>query len=250
MADARDSTTLWLKQAAQMADRTGEAACGRFLPVAEKALALTVAHQYGLTASFDGGWPDAERVQVCFHPQGAEPVFTALWLEIRWDARFAQLAHHDLLGSLMGLGIDRSHTGDLVLQGGDEPCAMLYVLPVMASLLEREWAEAGRTALLVRRPEAPPVIQPEPGVMSSATVPSLRLDAVVAASLHLSRARAAELIRAELVQVNHIPQARTDCVLREGDLISVRGYGRVRLREVGSPTRKDRLPVRVEQWRR
>ena len=37
-----------------------------------------------------------------------------------------------------------------------------------------------------------------------------------------------------------------DRVLAPGQLISVRGFGRIRLTEVGQPTRKDRLPVTLE----
>ena len=48
------------------------------------------------------------------------------------------------------------------------------------------------------------------------------------------------------VSVNHLPEEHTDRLLREGDMLSVRGFGRVRLTGVGEPTRKDRLPVTLE----
>ena len=35
-------------------------------------------------------------------------------------------------------------------------------------------------------------------------------------------------------------------ILNAGQLLSIRGFGRIRLTEVGSPTRKDRLPVTLE----
>jgi RNA-binding protein YlmH len=43
-----------------------------------------------------------------------------------------------------------------------------------------------------------------------------------------------------------MPEERTDRVLEAGALLSIRGFGRIRVREVGSPTRKDRLPVQLE----
>ena len=43
-----------------------------------------------------------------------------------------------------------------------------------------------------------------------------------------------------------MPEERTDRLLEPGQLLSIRGFGRIRLTEVGSPTRKDRLPVTLE----
>jgi RNA-binding protein YlmH len=61
-----------------------------------------------------------------------------------------------------------------------------------------------------------------------------------------SRNRAAEIIRMGNVSVDHMPEERTDRVLTAGQLLSIRGFGRIRLTEVGSPTRKERLPVSLE----
>jgi DNA repair ATPase RecN len=55
-----------------------------------------------------------------------------------------------------------------------------------------------------------------------------------------------EIIRTGAVSVDHMPEERTDRVLEAGALLSIRGFGRIRVREVGSPTRKDRLPVQLE----
>ena len=50
--------------------------------------------------------------------------------------------------------------------------------------------------------------------------------------------------------VDHVPEERVDRALNEGDLLSVRGFGRIRLTGVGERTRKDRLPVMLEIFRR
>ncbi len=39
-------------------------------------------------------------------------------LKVNWDPRFRLLTHRDVLGSLMGLGIDRSKFGDVIVQQG------------------------------------------------------------------------------------------------------------------------------------
>ena len=225
------------------AAKTGRAVTGRFIPEADMGQAVHAARQAGVEAAFDGGRPGAERVQVCFCPEGEEPVFTGQWLEIRWNRRFAAPEHRALLGSLMALGIDRSYAGDLI---AGEDGAWLYCLPSLAARLPEEWREAGRIAITVRPMERAPEITPPKGTALRDTVPSLRLDAVLASALRESRANAAERIRRGDVQVNHRAEERTDRQLTAGDLLSVRGRGRVRLCAVGEPNRKDRLPVEME----
>ncbi len=223
------------------------AVSGRFVTGEERALAVHVAREARIAVSFDGGWPGAEREQVCFHPDWAEPEFTAVWTEIRWAARFAHVEHRDLLGSLMALGMDRSFFGDLIAL---EDRAYLLCLPEMASRLPMEWDKAGNVPIRVTLLEEAHVIEPPKGDMLRDTVASLRLDCILAAGMKTSRSRASEIIRTGAVAVDHMPEERTDRVLEAGQLLSIRGFGRIRLREVGSPTRKDRLPVQLEIFHR
>ncbi len=234
---------LRLRQNAERADRLDVPVPGRFVAGEERALAIHAAREARVAVSFDGGWPDAERVQVCFHPAWAETEFTARWVEIRWAAKFAHAEHRDLLGSLMALGMDRSFFGDLIAL---EDRAYLLCLPEVAARLPIEWDKAGNVPIRVTLLEEPPVIAPPKGDVLRDTVASLRLDCVLASGMKTSRGRAAEIIRTGAVAVDHIPEERTDRVLSPGQLLSVRGFGRIRLIEVGAPTRKDRLPVTLE----
>ncbi len=210
-------------------------------------MAVHAAREAGVQAAFDGGWADAERVQVCFHPSWAEAEFTGEWLQITWAARFAHVGHSDLLGSLMALGIDRSFFGDLIAL---EDCAYLLALPEAARRLPAEWEKAGNVPVRVRALETPPVFETPRGEELRDTVASLRLDCVLASGLKTSRAKAAEMIREGLVMVDHMPEERVDRVLNEGQLLSVRGFGRIRLAQLGGVTRKERLMVTLEIFRR
>ena len=78
-------------------------------------------------------------------------------------------------------------------------------------------------------------------------VSSMRLDKVVAASFHLSRSIAARLIATKQVKVNYSTLDNPSHHLLLNDLISVRGYGRVKvLRENGfSKNGKYKLTVEL-----
>ncbi|MBQ8653635.1 MAG: hypothetical protein IJ507_01750 [Clostridia bacterium] len=238
---------LRLHQLAERADRLDRPVCGRFLTREECALAVHEARLCGVEASFDGGWDGAERVQVCCHPAWQEAEFTYRWMRIRWQSRFTRIDHRDLLGSLMALGMDRAFFGDLIAMEGE---AYLCVLPEMAQRLPMEWDKAGNTSIRVEEMDEPPVIEPPRGAMLRDTVASLRLDSVLSSGMKVSRPRAAEIIRQGLVSVDHQTEERVDRMLTQGQVLSVRGFGRVRLHEVGQPTRKDRLPVTLEIFAR
>ncbi|MGN1367880.1 MAG: YlmH/Sll1252 family protein [Aristaeellaceae bacterium] len=241
--DAASQLALRLRQQAEKADRLDMAVPGRFVTGEERSLAVHAAREARVVVSFDGGWPDAERVQVCFHPAFAEAAFTAVWLEIRWAAKFAHVEHRDLLGSLMALGMDRAFFGDLIAL---EDRAYLLCLPEVGVRLPLEWEKAGNVPIRVKLLEEAPDIAPPRGELLRDTVASLRLDCILSAGMKTSRSRAAEIIRTGAVAVDHMAEERNDRMLNGGQLLSIRGFGRIRLIEVGSPTRKERLPVVLE----
>jgi len=241
--ESQEKLRLRLESGAKAASKRDMPVPGRFMARDVFPQAVHLARQADVAVSVFGGYPEAERVQVCFHPSADEPVYTGTWLKITWNPRFAAPTHPELLGSLMGLGFDRSYFGDLI---AGEQEAYLYAMPEMAIRLPSEWTQAGRTTIEVTVLTEPPVLSLPHGVMEEFSAASLRLDAVLAGALHISRARGADMIRQGLVMIAHQEETRIDRLLQAGDLISVRGHGRIRVNEIGGLSRKGRTYVRVE----
>jgi len=80
------------------------------------------------------------------------------------------------------------------------------------------------------------------------TVMSMRLDAVTASGFSLSLGRAAELIAAGRVSLDHVPCVKGDKLVSEGSVLSVRGLGRAKLTEVGGLSRKGRTGITIERY--
>lgn len=241
--DENEALRARLDDLARRAGRLWTPLCSRFLTQEEQSLAKRCAAENGVLAAFDGGWEGAERTQCCFYPDGLEPVFTGVWLEVSWNAKFATVDHRALLGSIMALGMERALLGDMVLETDR---AYVRAVPELGARLPQELTRAGSASVRVRLLDTPPALTPPKGIELRDTVASLRLDSVLASGLKTSRAKAVEWIRQGAVQVNHSDEERTDRQLAPGDLISVRGFGRIRLLEVGAPTRKDRMPILLE----
>ena len=212
-----------------------------FLSPAEAQWALMAGKKAQVFTVLDGGYPDAERVIACFSPEDEVPEFPMDALELRWPHQRAP-AHRDILGSVMGLGLERHCIGDIVLEADR---AILFCEHSMAEHLRDSLLSAGRirlqTALLSELPE----LAPPEGTEWRDTVASPRLDAVVASGCRLSRSKAADLINGGQVKLRHLPTQRTDAQVEAGDMISVRGFGRLQVQEVGSPTRKGRYPLKM-----
>ena len=238
-----------LEECAGRAVRTARPVFSKFLDPAQGELALSVAHRQGARASLWGGYEEAERriARFCAPDALEERLEWPLrWLRCRWDPRYAAPGHRDLLGALLGQGVERDNLGDLLVTEGEAYCA---ALPDIAGYLAGSLCEAGRAAIRCDVPEGDPRL-PEPRLEPQRrTVISLRLDAVLAAAWNLSRGEAMVLIAQGKVRVDHLPEERPDIRLAAGALVSARGKGRFRLTEIGAANRKGRVGVELAHYR-
>lgn len=233
-----------LDELAARTARTGISCYTAFLSPAEMQWAQASANRQRVNVAFQGGYEDAERCIACFWDEEDPQDFPLTALELSWPHQSAP-GHRDVLGSAMGLGIKRSCMGDIVLL---EEKGYLFAERQMAEHIALSLSSAGRIKLQVRLLDEWPQLEPPAGEELHDTVHSLRLDAVVAAGFNLSRGDAADLIAAGHVKLRHLPTERTDARVQQGDAISVRGHGRLVLEEVGNPTKKGRLPLRLTRY--
>ena len=231
--------------AVRRCDDSGRAQYLGFLDERQQALAqMQLARSQWPQHLFFGGYPDAERKVLAVCLDAPEPVAFPLCC-LRIDCRGAALTHRDYLGAVLGLGLERECLGDIL---PDAQGAYLFALRTQAQLILRELTEVGREKAAVSLCEAPPQLAPSEGESLSASVASLRLDAVLAALLHKNREDAADLVRGQRVQVNHVLRTEGSAALAEGDLITVRGFGRFLLEKAGDKTRKGRTFISYRKY--
>ena len=220
-----------------------------FLSPREQEMAREVLRASGVRGGYalDGGWEGAERKILVFLPDWAEEAEGELvFLRASFRDPAAALTHRDILGSLMGLGVERDRVGDILVSPHS---ADLVAAPSLRDFFLREWESAGRVRLDVAEIGREDLQIPEVRVkVLRDTVASLRLDAVMASAFSLSRGEAAEQIAAGRLSVNHVPCKKTDRLLAQGDLLSLRGAGRARLAEVGGLTKKGRQSIVIERY--
>lgn len=204
--------------------------------------------RYECRAEFFGGYDDAERVVCCFLPEyaSAQEDSGLAVARVTVSPGGRQLTHRDYLGSILGLGIKREKTGDIIVRpdGAD-----IVIAEDLSDFILFNYDKAGRTSLSV---EILPINQlhvTEKSFRESEdTVASLRLDNVISSAFGISRSRAAEAIKKGIVFVNNIECLKVDKDVTEGDKLVLRGKGKAYLTEIGGTSRKGRIYVKFRVY--
>lgn len=188
-------------------------------------------------AEWNGGYPGAERKILTLRGEYGEEKWPAQC--VRLEALHADrlLTHRDYLGALMSLGIKRECIGDIL---ADETGAYLFVLDSVASLVYDDLTAVGRCSIRAVPADVCALPLQQEKETKTATVSSLRLDAVLAAMLHISRGNAAQLVKGGMVEVNHVATSSAHYEVYENDVFSIRGRGKFKLCETGALSRKGR----------
>ena len=198
---------------------------------------------------FAGGYPGAERARMLIFPRNRSPREANLVTPLMITGTFppGMLNHRDFLGAILGMGIKREMVGDIICR---DTGTLVFLLPEMAGFVAQNLQQVGRYPVYGTIPEQipPSFIQGDSRVKEiRGTVASLRLDAVAGLGFGLSRSRITPLVRGEQVKLNHQSISQPSRTVKEGDLISLTGRGRVEVVEVLGETRKGRISLKLRR---
>ncbi len=204
-----------------------------------------------LKCSFFGGYPEAERVRICFSPFAVSelPEGVISCLSIEGSFPEGTLTHRDFLGAVLGLGIKREMVGDIIYRGGKKAFLLLTagLKPFVLSNLQ---AIGNFTVSVTEVPLGnlgeqfgPPRVKKIKG-----TVASMRLDAVAGLGFGLSRSKIAPLVKGGQVKVNYQLVNQPSRVVKIGDLVSLAGRGRFEIVDTMGETRKGRIHLLLHRF--
>ena len=163
---------------------------------------------------------------------------------------YRTLTHRDFLGSLLGLGMERSVLGDVVVENEQGTSAVVFCEERMTVFVEETLVRVANDKVKLSHVELSSYVPPKRAFAPiHDTVASERLDCVVAALCGLSREKAREAVCGGLVEINFESEERPDRTVAPPALISVRGFGRFRVLSLTDRTRKGRIRMESEQFR-
>lgn len=219
-----------------------------FLSLSEQQLLEDLKKEMGnIKVTADGGYEFPERVVLRFGDPdelGYEEPFPIVCLHIKpLLKKFAdQLTHRDFLGAVMNLSIERNTIGDIVIEGQE---AFLFCHDKVASYICEELSKIKHTTVICERTVfSSNAVLKEP-VSYEILVASERIDGVVAKIYHFSRSQSVLLFREKRIFVNGKQQENNSYFLKEGDIVTVRGFGKFIYDKQISVTKKEKLRLQI-----
>jgi RNA-binding protein YlmH len=193
-----------------------------------------------------GGSSEGERKRALIMPDyiiPAEEDFQITLFEIDYPIKFVSIEHPQVLGSLMSLGLKRGKFGDILMKDGR---VQFFSSTEISDYIKSNLESIGRASIRIKEIVLEGAITVDDLWMEQdITVSSLRLDTIISGVHHISRQKSQAFIEQGLVKVNwtSVENHSFDC--REGDLLSVRGYGRVKILSIEGRTKKDKWRIVV-----
>lgn len=207
-----------------------------------------VGNFFGIRHMEDGGYAGAEKQRLAIFPDYYSPGDIDMPIaafEVKLSDPTRVLSHRDYLGAIAALGIKVSYIGDILpFAGGAQVIVAREVGNVICTIEEvnRFRAEA------VEIPPYKLCREKQPARTIRSTVASLRLDAVMSTGLGIGRSKAADLIKGDKVKVNWRQIVQPGFQVKEGDIISIRGRGRLELSVTAGETKKGRIRIVVKKF--
>lgn len=200
---------------------------------------------YSSNISFFGGYDGAKRRILCFSGEELLPDFPIEPIYFKFR-KSDKLSHRDFLGALMNLGIERNCVGDIVVNEGEAVC---FVKEDIAEYICSQLSKIGRVGVRIVKGSECDIDYGEATELLSLIVSSMRLDVVCAAIIKLSREKTANLILSGKVFTNYFENKNVSCVLKQDDILTIRGYGKFIVKEQLGTTKKGRIKINIVHYR-
>lgn len=218
-----------------------------FLTEPEQMYCETVFHLLDSHCRLLGGYDGAERCVAILLPEenylleDEEIPFVPLKIEYP-----VQVGHRDILGSILGLGVERNAVGDILVFKSD---CYVFIMKDIAHYVEQNLVNVGRQNISIKEVGFDEVCVPEVKTEEiNTTVASLRLDCIIAEGFRLSRETAKAAVEKQIVQLNHRIIGTPSQNVKENDVISLRGKGKIILESVSGESKKGRIWVKILRY--
>lgn len=191
------------------------------------------------------GNEDSESKAILIYPEYMDEVNPEDYVSlVKIDKKDYDIAHKDVLGSLLSLGIKREKLGDIII---NDEAVYFYIRNEILDyvLLNLEKIKSYGVELEVID-LATPISRDLEYEEKLVTCASARLDLVLANVYNLSRSDVKNAIEAGLVKVNYKVTYKISETLEVGDMVSMRRRGRFIVGDYLGLSKKDKLKLIIK----
>lgn len=190
-----------------------------------------------------GGADCCVRKMLCVMPYEDEVQFPVFPLTVTYKKAFS-LSHRDFLGSFMSLGIGREQIGDILTGEG---YAVVFCTATARDMIMSCISKIGRVGVDISEG----IGMPLPKTVFedvSIVIASMRADCIVSSVSGLSREKSADFIKSGNFTLNYEVCTNTSRLLNKGDIIALRGYGKLSISDEGTETKKGKIRLNLKKY--
>lgn len=209
----------------------------------------------GLNYVFWGGFEDAERKAIFFTPKLSSKAILEKYLSNTIKVLRIILpvgnefiyTHRDYLGALISLGIERDKIGDILVRNDGADVIIFSDIAefVLMELLRYPKFKGTQISVINVKELIPVEVKFEE---KRVVLSSLRLDNFVSELANCSRKIADSYIDLEKVLINNVIQKKGTKLLKEKDVLTIRGKGKYIIESLEGKNKKGREVVLVKKY--
>lgn len=200
-----------------------------------------------------GGYELAERRLIIFLPAYMDDIsdddigdfFTVIRIVPATKNFSEKLSHRDYLGAILNLGITRAKIGDILI---NEDCAYFFCTNGIADYIAENLSLIKHTSIRCEITSNRGFNYEPTYEQIQGSIASLRLDSVIALGFNSSRSHLISYIQEGKIAVNGRIITSNAYNIKPGDVISVRGIGKIRFISEITTTKKGRLMVLIHKY--
>jgi len=194
-----------------------------------------------------GGYTQAERKKLGFGFETlAAENFPISKIKLTYDVRYRTLTHPEFLGTIVGLGVDRAVIGDIVPL---KDSWIIIIEPHLADFLHTNLQKVGKIPVTTEiLPNDYEFFGLDNRVKETITCSSLKLVKILSATFNLSRQHTCDLIKSRKAFVNWNVEDRPSCLVKAGDMITLRSRGKIQITEILGKSRKDNFIIEIVRY--
>ena len=196
-----------------------------------------------------GGYDLAERRMIVFLPsymkEDTDSYFSVIRITPASKKFGEKLSHRDYLGAILNLGITRNKIGDILV---GEDSAYLFCTTGISGYIADNLIMVKHTGVCCEITSHRDFNYEPAYEQIQGSIASLRLDSVIALGFNSSRSHLISYIQEGKIAVNGRIITSNAYNIKPGDIISIRGLGKIRFVNEITTTKKGRIMVLIYKY--
>ena len=159
---------------------------------------------------------------------------------------YSKLTHPMILGSILGLNIQNSYLGDIIV---DNDNYYFYILSTLDNYIKDNLLYVGNNKVTIEKIDLDTLNNYEREYEShEIIVSSLRIDNVISKIIKTNRDRVIDKIKNKEVILNYELLSKNSYILKENDIFSIRKYGKYKYIGVINNTKRDNYVIKYLKY--